>query len=122
MRKHTLMVVALATFAFGAAPAMAGNGHGHDNHAAAPGQVPPGHTPQAAGRHDNGLHLGWQKQAWKRGDRIAWADVDQRYYVNDYRAYRLSAPPDGYRWIRPMDDRYLLVDVASGIVAQALGY
>ncbi|WP_457096746.1 RcnB family protein [Lysobacter sp. P5_B9] len=115
MRK--LIIVTLAAGAFAAAPVLAGHGAEHKDHVATAG-----HGPKAEGHHDNGLHRGWQKQAWKRGDRIAWTEVDPRYYVNDYRAYRLSAPPAGYRWIRPMDDRYLLVDAASGIVAQALGY
>ena len=77
---------------------------------------------KADGRHDNGRHLGWHKQQWKRGDRIVWTDVEPSYYVPDYRTYRLTAPPEGYRWVRPMDDRYLLVNVATGLIAKALGY
>ena len=76
-------------------------------------------------RHDNGLHLGWYKQQWHRGDRIPVDYLESRYYINDYRDYTrygLYAPPDGYRWVRPMDDRYLLVQVATGLVLEALGY
>jgi Ni/Co efflux regulator RcnB len=95
-------------------PAFAGEGNKHHkDHKGVPAAMD--------GRHDNGLHLGWQKQAWKRGDRIPLAGLD-RYYVDDYRVYRLTAPPADYRWVRPMDDRYLLVEVATGLVAQALGY
>lgn len=115
MRKSALIAVSLAV-ALATTPALADKGHKHKAHATQ------GHAPMAEGRHDNGLHLGWQKQAWKRGDRIAWVDVEPRYYVDDYRVYHLSAPPPGYRWVRPMDDRYLLVEVASGVIAQALGY
>jgi Ni/Co efflux regulator RcnB len=115
MRKHTLIALSLTALALATAPAFAGDGH--------KGRVATkGHAPMAQGHHDNGLHLGWQKKAWKRGDRIVWADVERRYYVTDYRAYHLNAPPQGYRWVRPMDDRYLLVNVATGLVAQALGY
>lgn len=117
MRKYALTAVSLA-IALATAPTLAEKGHGHHKaHAMAQG-----HAPMDEGRHDNGLHLGWQKQAWKRGDRIAWADVEPRYYVDDYRVYHLTAPPPGYRWVRPMDDRYLLIEVASGVIAQALGY
>lgn len=73
-------------------------------------------------RHDNGLHLGWYKQHWKRGERIPVTYLEPRYYIDDYRAYGLSAPPRGYQWVRPMDDRYLLVQVATGLVLEALGY
>ena len=122
------LVVAAALAVAVSSPAFADKGHGHGerghNEVAhnEPAHNEHGNNPKAEGRHDNGRHEGWQKKAWKRGDRIVWVDVDPRYYVEDYRAYRLSAPPPGYRWIRPMDDRYLLVDVTSGLIAQALGY
>ena len=111
MHKHILIALPLA-LAFAAAPALADKGRGHGDK----------HEWKEAGHHDNGRHLGWYKQAWKRGDRLVWADVEPRYYVDDYRVYRLSAPPEGYRWVRPMDDRYLLVEVATGLIVQALGY
>lgn len=73
-------------------------------------------------RHDNGRHLGHVKQGYRRGMRAPVVYLQPRYYVNDYRHYRLSAPPRGYRWVRPADDRYLLVEVATGLISQALGY
>ena len=81
-----------------------------------------GNNPKAQGRHDNGLHLGWYKQRWQRGERLPVAYLEPRYYVDDYRTYGLAPPPDGYRWVRPMDERYLLVQVATGLVLEALGY
>ena len=70
-------------------------------------------------RHDNGRHLGW----YKRGGRVPAVYLQPRYYVTDYRAYRLAPPPYGYRWVRPYgDDRYLLVQVATGLIMQVLGY
>lgn len=74
------------------------------------------------GRHDNGLHLGWYKQQWRRGQHIDWDYVQPQYYITDYRAYDLRPAPVGYRWVRPMDDRYLLVEIASGLIVDALGY
>jgi Ni/Co efflux regulator RcnB len=82
----------------------------------------PGNNPKAHGRHDNGLHLGWYKQHWKRGERIPVAYLEPRYYISDYDRYGLRTPPDGYRWVRPMDERYLLVQIGTGLVLDALGY
>lgn len=116
MKKHTILAIPLAVLALAAPPAFA------DKDKPPHAQSQPGHSPKADGRHDNGKHKGWEKQAWKRGDRIPLAYVDSRYYIDDYRVYRLQAPPAGYRWVRPMDDRYLLVNLANGLVAEALGY
>ena len=74
------------------------------------------------GRHDNGLHLGWYKNHWKRGDRIDWQVVQPTYYIYDYDRYDLRPAPVGYRWVRPMDDRYLLVEIATGLIVDALRY
>jgi Ni/Co efflux regulator RcnB len=73
-------------------------------------------------RHDNGRHLGQIKHGYRRGMRAPVVYLQPRYYVTDYRRYQLAAPPRGYRWVRPADDRYLLVEVASGLISQALGY
>lgn len=75
-------------------------------------------------RHDNGRHLGWYKQSFRRGQRVPVVYLQPRYYVNDYRAYRLAPPPYGYRWVRPYQDsnEYLLVQVATGLIMQVLGY
>ncbi len=95
---------------------------------------PPGHHKQGhgkhgddhgyydRGRHDNGHHYGQIKQAYRRGDYVPEAYWAPRYYVEDYRVYHLAPPPRGYRWVRPADDRYLLVEIATGVIAQALGY
>ncbi len=82
-----------------------------------------GHNPHDHGRHDNGLHRGHYKHAWKRGEHIPRAYLADRYYINDYRTYRLDAPPRGYRWVRPYQDsnEYLLVQVTTGIISRILG-
>lgn len=76
------------------------------------------------GRHDNGLHLGWYKQEWRRGQRIPTMYLQPRYRIDDYRAYRLAPPPSGYGWVRPYQNsnEYLMVQLATGLVAQVLGY
>ena len=74
------------------------------------------------GRHDNGRHLGWYKQDWRRGERVPVVYLQPRYYV-DYRDYRLAAPPPGYGWVRPYQDsnQYLMVQLATGLIARVLG-
>ena len=138
--KHRILTTAIAAIALASTPAIAKNKHKHKNKDHRPDAVVVvdrdfrgdrvivvdddrrGNNPKAQGRHDNGLHLGWYKQHWNRGERIPVAYLEPRYYVDDYRTYGLRTPPDGYRWVRPMDDRYLLVQVATGLVLDALGY
>lgn len=122
--KYPLLAATLTALALACSPAMAdkGKNKGHDRGHPAQAHTSKGHSPKADGRHDNGLHLGWQKQAWKRGDRIPLSYLEPVYYVNDYRIYNLAPPPTGYRWVRPMDDRYLLVQVATGLINEVLGY
>lgn len=81
-----------------------------------------GHRPVY--RHDNGRHEGWYKQSWRRGQRVPVVYLQPRYYVNDYRAYRLPPPPRGYRWVRPHSatDEFLLVAIATGLITQVFGY
>lgn len=99
-----------------------GGGHGHGAHAWA------GHDDHRGNRHDNGrfvhydngLHLGQYRVA--RGQRLPPIYMQPRYYVEDYRVYRLAPPPPGYRWVRPVDGRFLLVAATTGLIAEILGY
>lgn len=63
------------------------------------------------------------EREWARGDHIPDEYLDDPYYVHDYRAYELAPPPRGYTWVRPdpRDDRYYLVQIATGVIAQILG-
>ena len=81
-----------------------------------------GHKHKQKYKHDNGRHYGQIKKAYRRGDYVPVVYWEPRYYVNDYRDYRLAPPPRGYRWVRPQDDRYLLVEIATGVISQVLGY
>lgn len=124
--KRLLLVTSIAALMMSSA-AFASPGNGKDKHH---GQnkghayQAQGKNPKAHGRHDNGLHLGQQKQAWKRGQRLPDIYLSDRYYINDYRAYRLDAPPRGYRWVRPYQDsnEFLLVQAATGIISQILAH
>ena len=76
------------------------------------------------GRHDHGPpgrpgDFG-PGHRWGRGERLPRGYyTDRRYYVNDWRARRLSAPPRGYRWVR-RDDNYLLVAATTGLIASVI--
>ena len=63
------------------------------------------------------------EREWARGEYIPREYLVDRYYVRDYRAYDLAPPPRGYTWVRPdpRDDRYYLVQMATGVIAQILG-
>ena len=82
-----------------------------------------GNSPKAQGRHDNGRHNGWgndrgQSHNWSRGERMGYNDWQTAQQV-DYRTYRLRQPPRGYEW-RRNNDRFLLVAVATGLIASVI--
>ena len=125
--KHLLLTTSLAILVLSSSAALAdpGNkGHGknekHRTHHEA--RHDDRRHDRRYGQHDNGRHLGWQKQAFRRGERVPVMYLQPQYYVQDYRSYRLAPPPRGYRWVRPADDRYLLIQTTTGLISQMLGY
>lgn len=59
------------------------------------------------------------KYRWTKGHRVS-ADERRRFSdVRDYRQYRLSAPPRGYRWVKA-DNDFLLVGITSGIISSII--
>ncbi|HVR81645.1 MAG TPA: RcnB family protein [Luteimonas sp.] len=113
--KRLLLATSIALISLSSTAVLASPGGGHHKH---------GHHRLAQGHathHDNGLHLGQQKQAFRRGERIPQVYLQQRYYVQDYRVYNLAPPQPGYRWVRPDDGRYLLIATATGLISQILG-
>jgi Ni/Co efflux regulator RcnB len=63
--------------------------------------------------HDGGHH-------WKRGQRVDERYRGSRYVVNDYRGHHLNRPPHGYHWVHDDNNNYLLVAVASGVIASVI--
>ncbi|WP_119719253.1 RcnB family protein [Cognatilysobacter tabacisoli] len=105
--KRLLLATSLALFALTSTAALAdgkgkGKGHGGDRHG--------GHY-----GHPPGKHKGWHK-----GERIDVVYLQPRYYVEDYRHYHLAAPPRGHRWVRTDDGKFVLIAVATGIIADIL--
>jgi Ni/Co efflux regulator RcnB len=54
-----------------------------------------------------------------RGARLPAQYHTRQYVVDNWRSHRLSAPPRGHHWVQTGSD-YVLVAVASGLIAQIL--
>jgi Ni/Co efflux regulator RcnB len=63
------------------------------------------------------------ERRWARGEYLPRSYLADTYYVRDYGAYGLEAPPPGYTWVRPdpRDDQYYMVQLATGLIQQILG-
>lgn len=84
-------------------------GHGH----ASPHRAgPPGHR----GFHDRGRHEGW----YRKGGHVPEEYLRGSYVVTDWRAHRLHEPPRGYEYVRSDNGDYLLVAIATGIIASII--
>lgn len=57
---------------------------------------------------------------WQRGGRIPLQYRSRQYVVNDWHQHRLHAPPSGYEWVQVGGSDYVLVAIATGIIAQLL--
>jgi len=133
--RHWVLAAAIATAAL-AAPAISF-------------ADPPPHSrgnannPHVQGRHDNGLHRGWDRhrfngytyqgewhygpppatladvvlgyRVWRRGDVLPDYYKDSLGVV-DYRTYGLAPPPSGSHYVRDDHGDYLLVGIATGVI------
>ncbi|RYZ70882.1 MAG: hypothetical protein EOP91_12390 [Lysobacteraceae bacterium] len=68
----------------------------------------------------NDYHPGYGPPRWARGGRYYDAGYGRTYVVRDYRGYGLRAPPRGHYWRRSDAGDYLLVAVATGIIADLI--
>jgi Ni/Co efflux regulator RcnB len=65
-------------------------------------------------------HPGYGPPRWARGGHYYGDGYGPTYVVRDYRGYGLRAPPRGYYWRRSDAGDYLLVAVATGIIADLI--
>jgi Ni/Co efflux regulator RcnB len=92
------------------------------------GQPGPQHgsqvQPQWQGRHDarRSQDRDWRGQAprFRSGDYLPPEYRQRHYYVNDWRAHRLYAPPAGHQWVQVDTGDYLLIALTTGIIANLL--
>lgn len=57
---------------------------------------------------------------WSRGHRYYDRGYGRTYVVNDYYSYGLRRPPSGHYWRRSDAGDYLLVAIATGIIADLI--
>ena len=92
--------------------------HGRDDH----GHDDRGRNDRAdyrAPQHENGARGAGPRHDMRKGGRLANDYRGNQYVVNDWRGHHLSAPPRGSHWVQTGGD-YVLVAIASGIIAQVL--
>lgn len=70
-------------------------------------------------RHDR-HHDRHPPHGWARGHDYRRGYRGPVYVVNDYHRYDLRRPPRGHHWVRDDRGNYLLVAVATGIIADLL--
>lgn len=56
---------------------------------------------------------------WRKGQRLSSEYRDHEYVVDNWHEHGLRQPPRGYQWVGVGAD-YLLVAVASGVIAQVM--
>lgn len=56
---------------------------------------------------------------WRRGERFDYRRAPNYRVINDYRSYRLQAPPRGYHYVRSGNDA-VLVGVTTGLIAAVI--
>ena len=96
-----------------AQPRPAQDSHRYDNRGhAQPDRRHDSHRPDVRNHRGAG-----PDHRWVKGSRVPPQYRAHGYVVNDWRGHRLSAPPRGYHWIQNGGD-YLLVAIASGVIAQ----
>lgn len=79
----------------------------------------PGQGPGREAWGSNGWR-GGQPHGWARGENFRQYYRGPTYVVRDYGRYHLRRPPNGYHWIRDNSGNYLMVAIASGVIADLL--
>jgi Ni/Co efflux regulator RcnB len=62
------------------------------------------------------VYRGAPHRGWRKGERFDYRRAPNDRVINDYRVYRLKAPPRGYRYVRSGNDA-VLVGITSGLIA-----
>jgi Ni/Co efflux regulator RcnB len=88
-----------------------GYAYGHDKRRYHP--APRWHGPG----YRTGYYYAPPPPRWVRGGRIYGPGYGPTYVVSDYRGYGLRYPPRGYGWRRDDHGHFLLVALATGVIA-----
>lgn len=81
------------------------------------GKAPSKSTSATHSRQSDSQHAERRSQAPKKGDKLAPGQRGE--LVKNYRKQGLKKPPRGHQW-RKVDNRYVLIAVATGIVASVV--
>jgi Ni/Co efflux regulator RcnB len=57
---------------------------------------------------------------WARGQRFDRRQASNYRVINNYRGYRLNAPPRGYQWVQSGNDA-VLIAITSGLIGAVIG-
>lgn len=57
---------------------------------------------------------------WAKGQRFDRRQAANYRVINNYRGYRLNAPPRGYQWVQSGNDA-VLIAITSGIIGAVIG-
>ncbi|MDR5815155.1 MULTISPECIES: RcnB family protein [unclassified Caballeronia] len=127
----------LTTGAAFAQPAPGGPDQHHDMHGGPGGPGGPGahqaRGPQGGADHGPGPGMNGHQPGgpaehanqppphgeWRKGQRLSSEYRDHEYVVDNWHEHGLRQPPRGYQWVGVGAD-YLLVAVASGVIAQVM--
>jgi Ni/Co efflux regulator RcnB len=116
------LVIGVFAAALVAAPAAFADNHQDDGHhsqskmMSGPAHYDSGMSAPTGDMHRND-HAMMPHHNWRHGDRLP---EQYRHYAGiDWRAHHLRRPPHGYHWVR-VDDDYVLVAVATGIVLETV--
>jgi Ni/Co efflux regulator RcnB len=78
----------------------------------------PYHAPQYRAYNHAPRYYGAPRYAI--GGYVPHAYRAHRYWVSDWRAYRLAPPPYGYQWVETDSGDFLLMALATGLIASAI--
>lgn len=57
---------------------------------------------------------------WAKGQRFDRRQANNYRVINNYRGYRLNAPPRGYQWVQSGNDA-VLIAITSGLIGAVIG-
>jgi Ni/Co efflux regulator RcnB len=117
--KRPLITALIAAITIAATPLAQADGRDHDRSRHDTNRHGYSHHDQ---RHDARNHKhshGKYTQRWSKGERVSTQYRSHRYVVRDWRGHHLHRPASGQQWIQ-VDNNYLLISIASGLIVQAL--
>lgn len=76
--------------------------------------------PQRDSRYAYSQYGQYNQPRYWRGGYVPYEYRASRYYVNDWRSRQLSAPPYGYQWVQTDNGDYLLMALATGLIANLI--